>query len=336
MSKCRVLVVLWATGRCNLKCKYCYASEGKEQFDMDFKIAAKALDYFGNQPMKIQFAGGEPLLNFSLIRNVYEYVKLKGYDATFQMQTNATLIDLDIAREIKKMNISIGVSMDGSPTINEYLRGGTKKTVHGIQCLAKAGVRTNINSVVTDKNVDKLYELVDLAIYLGNINGIGLDLLREVGRAKENKEIIKMPTNEQLESGINALYERSNILYKNTGKKIVIREIEDARKRFQYSLDNKNYCYASCGKSYVVIPNGDIYPCGSLVNNHKYYMGSIINKDIKSILLDKKELSKCRVCEYEALCPGGCPSRLIVNDKSTIGEPLDCTLKKIAFKIASK
>ena len=39
------------------------------------------------------------------------------------MQTNGTLIDREIAREIKKMNIAIGISMDGPFEVNEKLRG---------------------------------------------------------------------------------------------------------------------------------------------------------------------------------------------------------------------
>lgn len=62
-----VLIVLWTTGRCNLKCRYCYALPAGQQRDMDFVTAAKVLDYFGQQPMKIQFAGGEPLLNYIIV-----------------------------------------------------------------------------------------------------------------------------------------------------------------------------------------------------------------------------------------------------------------------------
>ena len=65
---------------------------------MDFKTAARILDFFSNHAMKIQFAGGEPLLNYNLIYNIYEYIKHQGYDVLFQMQTNGTLIDREIAK----------------------------------------------------------------------------------------------------------------------------------------------------------------------------------------------------------------------------------------------
>ena len=39
------------------------------------------------------------------------------------MQTNGTLINNEIARKIKKMNIAVGISLDGPPEVNDKLRG---------------------------------------------------------------------------------------------------------------------------------------------------------------------------------------------------------------------
>jgi len=335
MAKERVLIVLWTTSKCNLKCRYCYASEAKENSDMDFETAIKVLDYFG-QPMKIQFAGGEPLLNYDLICKVCEYVKQQGYDATFQMQTNGTLIDEEKAKGIKEMKIAVGVSFDGPPDINEWLRGGTKKAVHGIRCLAHAGVKININSVVTAQNINRLPELADFALYLGNVAGIGLDLVRDAGRAKESTCLIKKSTAEQLKLALNLLFQRCEFLYKLSGKRIVVREIEEAKRRLNYSACSKEYCYASCGRSFVILPNGDVYPCGSLIENSKYYMGNINNTSLKIIALTKKNAGKCNECSYFSVCPGGCPSRMIINANELQEETLDCVLKKSSFEIAFK
>lgn len=336
MAKERVLIVLWTTSRCNLKCRYCYASSANQQCDMDFEIATKALDYFGRNPMKIQFAGGEPLLNYDLICKVYEYVKQRGYDALFQMQTNGTLIDREKAKAIKEMKIAVGVSLDGPPDVNEWLRGGTKQAVYGIQSLAKEGVTVNINSVVTVHNINKLPELADFILYLGNVAGIGLDLVRDAGRAKESTCLIKKPTAEQLKLALNLLFQRCEFLYKHSGKRIVIREIEEAKRRLNCSACSKEYCYASCGRSFVILPNGDVYPCGSLIDNSKYYMGNINNTSLKSIALTKQNAGKCNECSYSFVCPGGCPSRMIINADESQEETLDCVLKKSAFEIAFK
>lgn len=335
MVKQRVLIVLWTTGRCNLSCKYCYAGLTDQTTDMEFETAARTLDQFSCYTMKVQFAGGEPLLNYPLICRIYEYVRSNGYDVSFQMQTNGTCITPKIADGIKRMKIALGVSLDGPPEINEYLRGKTRAAIAGIQCLAEEGIKINLNSVVTSYNVKELPKLVNFAFYLGNMAGIGLDLLRETGRARVYPDTIKKATPEQLKNALVGMVEASRELYGLTGKKIVIREIQEAKQRLVKSSCNKDYCYASCGLSYVILPNGDAYPCGSLIDNPDYYMGNVVSQTLHSIAIAKSEPKDCQSCNYYAVCSGGCPSRLLIN----VGEPdrfsLDCVLKKTAFEIAS-
>lgn len=336
MAKLRNLIVLWTTSRCNLECKYCYVGGISIHKDMEFETAKKVLDYFGKEPMKIQFAGGEPMLNFDLIRKVYKYVRERGYDGSFQMQTNGTLVDAGKAKEIKGMNMAIGISLDGVPEVNECLRGKTREVIHGIQMLAQEGIMVNINSVVTAQNVEQIPKLADFSFYLGNIGGIGLDLLREAGRMKESSCQVKKASPSQLESALRSLQQRCDFLYQHSGRKIGVREVEEARTRLKHSLANENYCYASCGRSFVVLPNGDIYPCGSLIDKPNLYMGNLQFEDkIKSISLPKQDRKLCINCKYIAICPGGCPSRLIVN-RNISEEVLDCVMKETAFEIAQE
>ncbi|UWG98474.1 radical SAM protein [Dehalobacter sp. DCM] len=334
MKKERTLIVLWTTSKCNLQCQYCYASAAGEQKDMAWETAVKILDYFADQPVKLQLTGGEPLLNYDLICKLYEYIVQRGYDISLQLQTNGTLINQEIAKGIKKMKMAVGVSLDGPPAANESLRGGTQQTVQGIQHLAKAGVMLNVNSVVTAQNVEKLPELADFALYLGNVAGIGFDLLRKAGRAKESSGAVRRPTGEQLNSALRRLYERSESIYRQFGRKIMIREVEEAKKRLCSPACSQEYCYASCGRSYVFLPNGDCYPCGSLIDAPDYYMGNIWNPSLKPIALAKQRAGQCEACSYQAFCPGGCPSRLIIN-ADEMDDTLDCVLKKSAFNIAS-
>ncbi|MBF7095656.1 radical SAM/SPASM domain-containing protein [Alkalibacter mobilis] len=335
----KVFIVLWTTSECNLSCKYCYATQVQEKTHMDFETAKKIIDYFKNSNMKIQFTGGEPLLNFDLIKQVYSYIQEKKYKASFQMQTNATLIDNLMARELKQMNISIGVSMDGPPEINEVLRGKTNHLIKGMHHLAQAGITVNLNSVVTSINVSRLSELADVALYFGNVAGVGLDLLRHTGRAKDSDSTVKDVTERQLTEGLVALHERCEILYKYSGKKLYIRSIQEAKKRLTSNacVYKKAYCYASTGQSYVVLPNGKIYPCGSLTDHPEYYIGNLnIDENIKQISLPSPTANECEKCKYNYFCTGTCPSRSIINGSFRLENSLDCALKKISFKIAEK
>lgn len=334
-SKHRTMLVLWTTSKCNLKCKYCYAAT-ENKSDMSFDTAKSAIDYLKDNKLKIQFAGGEPLLNFELIRKIYYYVSEKKYDVIFQMQTNGTLITAEMADELKKINIAMGISIDGPPDINEILRGKTELLIQGMNNLARAGVMVNINSVVTETNVDRLFELADVAIYFGNVAGIGLDLLRNAGNAVKNEAIVKNASPQKLRQGIIELYKRFELISKLTGKKLYVRSVREAERRLLFSngICDKNYCYASMGRSYVVLPSGNVYPCGSLINNVAYYMGNIKDSDkLKEISLKPSVATECDYCEYYAFCSGGCPSRLLVNNIDSIENSLDCIMKKVSFEL---
>ncbi len=62
------------TLRCEHSCPYCQVSrqsQDRQRYDMDHDTASKALDIALSAPapaIKIEFQGGEPLLNFELIR----------------------------------------------------------------------------------------------------------------------------------------------------------------------------------------------------------------------------------------------------------------------------
>ncbi len=332
----RVLLVLWTTSECNLRCRYCYASAVQDKQKMSFETACKALDMVGKSPMKVQFAGGEPMLNYELIGKVYDYIKQKGYDASLQMQTNGTLINSERARALKRMNIALGVSLDGRAEVNERLRGGTRLTVEGVRELARNGVMVNLNSVVTAQNVEELPGLLGFALYLGNVGGIGLDLLRMAGRAKDSRCAVYPPGQEQLRAALISMHKRSVEIYEQFGRRIIIREVEEAKKRLRADRRSGGYCYASCGRSVVVLPDGNIYSCGSLIGRQEFYMGNVSNGKFKSISLFSGKAGSCEHCKYQEVCPGGCPSRMIVNDDGKELNSLDCVLKRTAFEIAEK
>ena len=335
MAGDRNYIVLWPTDRCNLKCRYCYAYSEGRQSDMSFETAKRVLDYFTGEPMKIQFAGGEPLLNIDLIKQIYSYVKTTGNDTIFQLQTNGTLIDSKNAQMIAQMRMRTGVSLDGPVYINEQLRGETHRVLEGIRNLAYAGVKVNLNATVTSMNVDQLPELLELALYSGNISGIGLDLIRFSGRAGLSSNTLQKPSEEQLIKALYALYEKSNYLYESTGIKIGIRSIEEAKQRLKFDSSSGYYCYASCGKSYVILPDGAVYPCGTLAGRQEYFMGNVNDGKIRPLSLPSLPQSeKCRACKYRKHCPGSCPSRQITNGYTTPDDSLDCVLRKTSFELA--
>ncbi|WP_319371236.1 radical SAM/SPASM domain-containing protein [uncultured Ilyobacter sp.] len=328
-------LVLWMTNDCNLRCKYCYAEAGRKKEYMDFETAKLALHTPKNEKFSVQLTGGEPLMNFEIIEKIYEEIKNSKLNVSrIMIQTNGTLITPEIAKKIKKMNIALGVSLDGPPAANEKLRGKTSMAIDGLRALAAEGLMVNLNCVVTSLNVNYLKDLVDFAFYLGNVKGIGLDLLRKVGYANDFEDEIREADPADIKENLIKAHARTNELFRLSGKKIIIREIEEAKIRLVSKDICKGYCYAMHGKSMVVVPNGGIYPCGSFIGDPGYHMGNIKNiESLRKIKIENNKPKRCVSCIYNDICPGGCPSRVIVNVGKDQHSEQDCILRRTSFEI---
>lgn len=319
-------LVFWVANYCNLSCDYCYAKKNFDNTVMDWETAKKALEVLDENGTLV-LAGGEPLLNFSLIEKIYNYLTERKFLGKISIQTNGTLIDEILGEKLSKMNIKIGVSLDGVHEINDFFRGKTKDVIKGIKILEKYNKTISINCVLTDKNIDSLESLVERLYMFKNINALGLDLLRVI----ENGES-KLPNIEKIYTNLKKSYEKSLFLGEILGKYIGIREIEDAKLRIENNHHSCNYCYSSIGETAVIIPSGEIYPCSSLVKKDEYYMGNINKGLIRKIFLPSGKYDFCGKCVHVKYCRGGCPSRVLLNERVNLEES-DCNLRKAVFKI---
>lgn len=319
-------LVLWIANMCNLDCSYCYAKSSFNGSKMEWDIADRGLQYLEPDGIVV-LAGGEPLLNFELIEKIYAKLRNSGFLGKISIQTNGTLITDDIAKKLSIMDIKIGISLDGLNHINEISRGLTKEVINGIKKLEKFNKVVSINCVLTDKNIDGIERLIERLYMFENIVGIGLDLLRVTNK---NSDI--PPTYEKIYENLKKMYLKSKMLGKIFKKTIAIREIENAKYRMEKKYCSCNYCYSSIGETAVILPNGDIYPCSSLVGKKEYFMGNIKTEKLKNIKLSTGKYEFCKICEHNDYCRGACPSRIIMNSISGL-EHSDCDLRKAIFKI---
>src|SRR6185312_9816604 len=77
------LHMIVVTLRCNQKCQYCHSSVvdlSRTDTDMDVETARKTVDFIFSTPnptICIEFQGGEPLLNWPVVKFVIEYAQAK-------------------------------------------------------------------------------------------------------------------------------------------------------------------------------------------------------------------------------------------------------------------
>jgi uncharacterized protein len=127
------ILTLNVTRKCNLKCDYCFEDNEYRNFgNMSFGIAKKAIDAFfttqTNTPdWVIIFTGGEPLLNFDLLKNVVEYINNKGLKVEYRIKTNATLLDDEKMIFLIENNFKFQISLDG----NEKAHNTHRKFANG-------------------------------------------------------------------------------------------------------------------------------------------------------------------------------------------------------------
>lgn len=313
------MLVLSLTGRCNLACRYCYAAE-HDKNKMTVKTAIKAVNIAAasGEPFVIQFSGGEPLLNYDVLCAVVEYVRANNISAKMQIQTNGSLLTDDIAKYLYKNKVAIGISLDGRPKVNDKLRlkkngyGATGDILKGLEVLKRNNIACGITCVVTSENVDELEGIVDFAYFIGNIRRIGFDLLRGQGRGS----LLEPPTEYEMHSAMQRVYERLALLSKMTGYEIVISQKEKTSKLCSSCREGFGHCHAMNGEAAFVDAKGDIYACSSLVGMSEYYIGNV-QTGIKPALVEKigeqikSFMSFCCSCPDFKECGGGCYARWV-------------------------
>jgi His-Xaa-Ser system radical SAM maturase HxsB len=120
------------TLRCNSNCRYCQVSRkdvNASGVDMDKSTAKKTVDLIFKSPskaIKIEFQGGEPLLNFKIVKYIIEYAEWKNLFAKklleFVICTNLTLIDESILKYLKKHHVYVSTSLDGPKELHNRNR----------------------------------------------------------------------------------------------------------------------------------------------------------------------------------------------------------------------
>lgn len=115
------------TARCNLTCTYCYQN-AKTHRGMSWRVMKPWLDRAAatrNASVDILFTGGEPLLDFPLVRRAVRYIEQRCSrrpTIQFHLLTNGTLLAPGVTDFLAAHDFEVQVSLDGVPEA-QRLRG---------------------------------------------------------------------------------------------------------------------------------------------------------------------------------------------------------------------
>ncbi|ADO73900.1 His-Xaa-Ser system radical SAM maturase HxsB [Stigmatella aurantiaca] len=178
------LHIFVVTLRCDHSCQYCQVSrqvEDRARFDMTREHADRALDLVFQSPspaLKIEFQGGEPLLNFGLIRHVVERAltlnQPLGRDLQFVIATNLSRLSEEMLAFCKQHGIFLSTSLDGPEALHNAqrpVRGGNshQRTVEGIRRAREALGDQAVSALMTTTrtSLDRVEEIIDEYVHLG-------------------------------------------------------------------------------------------------------------------------------------------------------------------------
>lgn len=320
-------LVAWeVTRNCNLSCVHCRAAAtcGPYTGELDTPSAFKLLDEIARAGSPIVIlTGGEPLLREDIF-DIAAYGTKKGLRMV--MAPNGTLITEASAQKMVETGIQrISISLDGA-TAERHDRfrgveGAFSGALSGIEHAKAAGLEFQINTTVTQANLNDIEKIHRLAEKLGAV-AHHIFLLVPTGRGKYiiDQEI----TAEQYETTLNWFYDQRNktamqlkatcaphyyrILRqraKQEGKKVTFQTHGlDAVTRG--CLGGTGFCFIS--HRGIVQPCGFLdVPCGDVTQTpfHEIWEHSKAFQDLRNFSALK---GKCGRCEYKGVC-GGCRAR---------------------------
>ena len=171
------------TSACNMKCVYCQAQNGRSVPTgmMSKEIAKKAVDIALSSPetyLSFEFQGGEPLLNFEIIKYIVKYTKSQKRKkiVEFNIVSNLTLMTEEIAEFVKEHNIGISTSLDGDEALHNKNRmfrnniGTYSSVINGMNILKKHNINFGAIQTTTRNSLNKGKAIVDKYVELGLTN----------------------------------------------------------------------------------------------------------------------------------------------------------------------
>lgn len=193
--------------RCEHSCPYCQVSRqstDRAAFDMHEATALRALDVALTTPapmIKIEFQGGEPLLNFELIKRLVPLAKQqaaeRGKQVGFVITTNLALLTDEVLAFCKAHDILLSTSLDGPQDLHNKNRPRPGKNSHqlaveGIRRAQAALGRDHVGALMTttDASLGRVEEIIDEYVRL-DLDGIFLRPLSPYGFAVKTKQFHK-------------------------------------------------------------------------------------------------------------------------------------------------
>lgn len=329
MSK-RKSIMLLLTYNCNLRCSYCYEPK-IFNYKMTLSNAKKfilreinALDE-SYTSVEIQFMGGEPLLEFPMMRELSEWIWRQEFKQELLVlfaPTNGTLLDSEMKEWFtkNKERIHLGLSFDGNLDMQDRNRSGSSTKVD-LDFFIKTWPNQTVKMTISPYTVGMLAKGVKYLHNLG-VRYISADLAmgKEIQWSRDSLLQYKKQLKELSDFYIaNQQYIPFSMLQMDV----------TSVKSFESGLDYKT---CACGEDLVCIDwTGKKYACHLFspvaLSINDALVGQAIDFTNHEVFIS----AQCNRCVLRRLCNQCYGMNFICNGKVNAPSAFHCSAFKIRF-----
>ena len=306
------------TGRCNLRCKHCYRTEG----DVEPLSTGDVLAVIGQYEAlrrrynenhgihargHINITGGEPFIRADM-EQILEHLASHREDFSFGILSNGSFLDEKWMEILKRTGVSfVQLSIDGDRETHDSLRapGDYDRTLRTAALLEQQGIRAYI-SFTANRNNYKYLPDVAAACRRNRITKLWTDRLVPIGNGSDLRELAI--TEEILPDYLKALKRAQG----NRLTRLLYPKTQVTANRALQFLGAEGRMYScSAGSSLITVDEfGRVMPCRRM----PIICGSVFDSTLEEIYyenetfrsLRKRDLPKtCAGCVYSYRCRGG-------------------------------
>ena len=332
------ILYIMLTEKCNFACDYCFIERHMDQSKtnvMTKEIALKALDFYVHQIAKVPelfeeeknilFYGGEPLSNYDVLKftaqKIQEYIKVGKLPkkTNVSMVTNGAFITEEIAKELKELNVSFSISLDGAtPQANVCRKYHSGKPAYddiikGLENAKAAGCECGLSVTLSQealKEGNLLFDLIDKY----QIKSMGFNILL-------TDSVYSVP--EQYFIDVSQFIVDAFKIFRDKGiyEDRIMRKVNAFVEHKLHFQD----CAAEGGNQLVVAPDGEVGLCHGYLSTRETFVTNVNDFDFDmttdTIFLDWNKrtpfnMLQCENCMALGTCGGGCALNAKANGKS--------------------
>jgi uncharacterized protein len=333
---------------CNLRCGYCFASTG--DFDgarslMPFEVGRDALDFLiansgGREHLEVDFFGGEPMMNFPVVRRIVEYGRAleKQHAKTihFTMTTNAYALPEGAAAFCDAQMHNLVLSIDGRQAVHDAVRPNAGGGPSHARALA------NAKTLIAHRG-DKEYYARGTFTRRNTDFVPDVEALWDEGFAHVSVEPVVLPPEHPLslrEADLPAVLRSYDELLQAVLRR---KRLGKPHHFFHFMVDlsggpclKKRLSGCGAGREYLAVtPEGALYPCHQFVGREGFEMGNVrdgvTRPDIRDAFAQNHVRNKgaCASCFAKYYCSGGCAANAhAYGDSLLTPNPIECAMLK--------